>query len=450
MNATKRIIATLVTLGLVSSTAVAAPSVKFSYNTFTVTEGVNDAVLAQIKADIGKADKAKLSFKLEKITNEDLARFCAAFPDAPELEVSDSKDLDSFAPVASLKNLRGFGMSRTKVADLSPLAGLTQLERLDLTGDAFGPDLKWMSRLAKLEYISLYGGDKLVSFAGIPALPALKRAAFMNAAPADLTPLVTALTGLTELKLNNCTLKDLTPLASLAKLDELNLYGAKVKDFSPLAGCAKLRTLNYYATKDSDYSTLGKLTQVEDLQGGLTDLADIAWVAALPNLKKLRVFAENVTDYTPLAKAKVEHLTIWNMKKNVDLTQLSGATSLTYLKVWSMDKGVSGFDGIGALVNLKELIINTVNKKEGDVDVAFLKTLVNLEKLELYESKILNFDTVASCAKLTDVNLVKSTGITSLAALKKLPALKSLTITKNVFPADELEGFDPKVKITQR
>ena len=83
--------------------------------------------------------------------------------------------------------------------------------------------------------------------------------------------------------------------------------------------------------------------------------------------------------------------------------------------------------------------------------MAFAKSLVNLKNLEITSSEISNFDAVAGCAKLEDVSIdAKTTGITSLAALKKLPNLRRVTVSKDLFPDAELEGFDVKVKINQR
>ena len=48
----------------------------------------------------------------------------------------------------------------------------------------------------------------------------------------------------------------------------------------------------------------------------------------------------------------------------------------------------------------------------------------------------------AQCAKLVDVSIdAKTTGITSLAALKKLPNLRYVTVGKGMFPNAELAGF---------
>ena len=435
-------------------TTFAEPSVKLERNTFAIAEAVNADILAQIKAGIGKVDQSKLGFSLSKIKDEDVTALCAAYPMTTELSIRDSAGLTSLAPVAGLKELRSIRLEGGhKVADLTPLAGLTAMQTIDMSGSEFGPDLKWMSGMTKLTQVTVKGynaSKKITSFEGIPSLPALKRVNLGNTTPADLTPLVTALPALETLDLAYCVIKDLSPLAKLARLKELNLYGADVKDFSPLAGAAALKKLTYYAVTGADFSTLGKLTQVENLQGGLTKLADIAWVADLPNLREFRVFAEYIKDYTPLAKAKVENFTIWNMRETVDLSQLSGAASFTYLKLWGLKKA-TGFEGLGALVNLKELIIDDVNQKDGiPVDMSFAKALVNVEKLNLTSSNVVNFDAVAACVKLTSVDLNKSTGITSLAVLKKLPALKTLTVAKDAFPAAELEGFDAKVRITQR
>ena len=436
-------------LGLASGVAVAEPSVKLTRNTFEITEGVTDAVLAKIKEDIGKVNKAELGFELKKIKTADLEKICAAYPGTGSLAITDSKEVDSLAPVAGLKDLRSIKTSGIKASDLTPLAGLTGLTRLDVGGDEFAPDLKWMSGLTKLTYLAVRSGKKLTSFEGLPALPALTSATLSGAEPADLTPIVTSLPNLKSLSLTGCIIKDLTPLTGLAKLDDLSLYGVTVKDFTPLAKCPKLRKLTYYATKDADYATLGTLTQVEELQGGLTKLADISWVEKLPNLKQLLLFSESVKDYSPLAKTKIEHLTIWDMKVPLDLTSLSGAKTLTYLKLWGFDKGVTAFEALGALVNLKELVIEGVNRKEGNVDMAFLKTLASLEQLNLRECKAVNFDAVADCAKLVSVDVYKSTDITSLAPLKKLPALKAVTVKKGTFPDEELSGFGTGVKVNQ-
>jgi len=423
-----------------------------------ITGGVTAEILAEIKKEVGETKG--LVFRLQKPdSNEDLAKICEAFPDMKELSIDGPVELTSIAPVAKLKDLTRFYLSGGTVADFSPLSDLTGLTNLEVRGNTskngmMAPDLKWMGKLTNLTRISIGAGSDLrtlVSFEGIPSLPKLTSAAFTGAAPADLTPLQ-ALSGLKTLDLTGSKIADLTPLAGLPALEKLNLYGATVKDFSPLAECPALKELNVYATKEADYSTLGALAQLMDLQGGLTDLDDISWIPGMTGLKIYRMFAEKVTDYTPLAKTQIEDLTIWNMRAPVDLKQLSGATSLKKLKLWSV-KNTSGFEGLASLANLEDLTLTGMNAKDGTaVDMAFAGSLGNLKILTLSGSEVSNFDAVAHCAKLEKVEIdSKTTGIDSLEALKKLPNLATLQVPKGAFTQEQLAGFaNPNIKITER
>ena len=134
----KSLLFSLCAVGLMATPLLAAPQAKLNGNNFTVSEGVDDNVLNQIKADMGKLkDPAQLGFALTKIKDEDLARLCQAYPDMYKLHVTNSKELTSIAPVAGLKKLEDLYIDcGSGVADLSPLAGLTGIKQLKLQGKA--------------------------------------------------------------------------------------------------------------------------------------------------------------------------------------------------------------------------------------------------------------------------------------------------------------------------
>ena len=496
----KSLLFSLCAVGLMATPLLAAPQAKLNGSNFVIAEGVDDNVLSQIKADMGKVKSpAELGFALSKVKDEDLARLCQAYPDMHALSVTGSKELTSLAPLAGLKKLEALGLdvgvadlsplagltgiktlkiadksatdiaplaklvnvlkldlNLENVADFSPLAGMTKLETINVQGKSMGPDLKWMSGMTHLRRVSVTGYSfgapnekKLVSIEGLPSLPNLKDATISGAAPADLSPLVQAFPNLTRLSLSYCAVGDLAPLAHLAKLADLNLYGAHVKDFSPLAACPSLAKLTYYATKDCDYSTLGKLTQVRELKGGLTALNDISWAAGLKNLKSFDVFAEQVKDYSPLAQSGVEHFQIWKMRVPQNLASLASVKTLKNLKLWTLDD-LSGEAALAGLTNLETLTIDEVNVKSGSpIDLGFLSKLSNLKNLTITKTKITNFDAVASCKALETVDLRKVEGI-NMNALKKLPALTHLIVAKNSISDADLQGFDSKVKIDQR
>ncbi|MGE9984953.1 hypothetical protein [Desulfovibrio sp. SGI.169] len=451
-------------------------------------------------ADVAQLQSVKnaATVKAEKITDADLEKICSAMPTMTKLEISDSKALTNIAPIAGLSHLKGLKIGAKQVKDFSPLAKLTNLESIDVSSDAMGPDLTWLSGFTNLKTLRVYGGSNLTSFKGLPALASLSSIRLGGASPADLSPLL-GMTGLKTVDLTGCTIADLTPLTKLPKMEDLNLYGARVKDFSPLAGCPALKKLTYYAVEDADFSTLGKLTQVVELKGGLTKLDNISWVAELPNLKKFDVFAEYVTDYSPLTKTTIESFQIWNMRAPVgDLASVGQMKSLKELKLWSAD-GATNSASLSGLGNLEKFTITTdYNKKSGEpfdfaaasgwskvkeidvtgaklvhtdglasaaalqkltlsrikgdepISLKFAGKLGALKTLSLTECKVSDMDALASCGSLETVTLSKVEGVSSLAALKKLPSLKRLNISKGAFADTELEGFASGVKITQR
>ena len=482
---------------LLAVPALAAPSVKLSGSTFTIKEALNDEIVAQIKADEGKVrNKAELGFTADEISNEDLARLCSLYPAMNALTVK-SRKVDNLAPLAGLTGLKRLTLT-VQATDLSPLKGLTGLTNMEVDSP-MTPDLAWMSNLKALTRVSLRGKGPL-SLVGLPSLPKLGSIAVRNVTIADLTPLVEALPGLTNVDLMSSTIADLSPLCKLAKLNYLNLYGCTVKDFSPLAGCATLKKIIYYATKDADYSTLGKLTQVTDMDGGLTKMDNIGWVANLPNLRTFDVFAEYVTDYSPLSKTRVEQFQVWNMRVPVgDMAAIGQTVSLKKLTLWDVE-GASNSKSLAGLVNLEEVVIRGYNAKKGGepfdmnaaakwskvskatfenasfinsdglsgmtavrdlriqkanlkadtpLSLAFLGKLSALKSLTIDESKVSNPEALAQCTGLTHVRIVKTEGMTSLAPLQKLPNLKQVTVSKGKFPEAELTGFAQGVKVVQ-
>lgn len=490
----KNILCTMLALGLSVSAAYAAPSVNRSGSSVIVKESLTDEGLSQAREIAGSIKTPE--FKLEGVKDADLAKFCQAFPNASRLSVKGG--LTSIAPVAGLKNLTYFELEANNVTDMSPLAKLTQLTRISLKSEKMGPDLKWMTGLTALREIEINAGSALTSFEGFPALKGDPRVALNGASPADLSPLKSL--GSSKLELRYCTIQDLSPLASMPNLRELSLYGATVKDFSPLAKCAKLKQLSYYAVKDADFSTLAALKQIVELNGGLTKLDNIAFVAELPALRVFDVFAEYVTDYSPLASSKVEKLQIWKMRVPVgDLGSVGKTKTLKELKLWSVD-GATNSAALAELTELQKFTITSeYNKKSGDpfdmacakgwgklkemsitgakiVNAGNMAALTSMEKLTLVkvnvegepfslsglaklsnlnsvrinDSQIADFEALAGCSGLTYVEMKGSKGISSLAPLKALPNLKRIIVSKGAFPDAELGGFAQTVKVEQR
>ena len=146
-------------------------------------------------------------------------------------------------------------LSDNRISNLSPLAGLTGLERLDL------------------------------NFNGINT---------------NLSPLA-GLTGLKQLFLKGNKLSDISPLAGLTRLERLHLARNRISDISPLAGLHRLELLNLQFNRISSISPLARLTGLRWLFLGDSDISDISPLARLTGLIQLCLAQANISDISALA-----------------------------------------------------------------------------------------------------------------------------------------------------
>lgn len=296
---------------------------------------------------------------------------------------------------------------------------------------------------------------KLADLAPVAAFTAARRVS-ITSVKADFAPLA-ALAGVRRLALKYCEIADLAPVAALPALAELDLYGSKVKDFAPLAAAKSLRTIDYYAVNplvpgEDCYRSLGTLKQVTAFHGGLTKMTSLAWLKEVPQAEEVKIFAEKIDDFTPLASLpNLRYLRAWNMDgRNVatafgSLKVLANATKLERLEL--PGSVVADFDALAALTALKTLDLAV----KCDVDLAFAKGLRNLKKLTLPNDrktahKVSNFDALAGLPALEVVSMPNVSGVASLAPLLSCPRLKTVTCAKKAFPEEEIATLEAALK----
>ncbi len=482
--------------------AFAEPSYEVSQSSIKFEEAVTADMIEKVNSEMleKKSVQEKVSFRLSKIKDADLEAFVAAYPQATDINISSSEDLTSIAPLAKLKNLKNLRLNAEKVTDLSALSELTALELIIADYNAEGKDLKWMTKLNKLNTVELVATG-LTSLEGIVSSQTIKKIKIEAAILANLDLMVNAMPNIEVLNIRYSKVDDLSSVQALANLKELNAYGASIKDFSPLAGNPKLETISYYAVKDADFSSLGKLKQIKTFDGGLTSLASIDWLQDMPNLKSIDFFAEYVTDYTPLKNApNLEKLKFWSMRTPLgDLAFLATLPNLKELTIDSME-GVTNFEALALAQKLEDITLRDINEKDktsaaltslaklpnmkdiyidgayienidvkglqllhslviseanmgenqNALDLSNVKDLPELRKLDLSESNVTNFNALSNMPILSTLNLTKTKGITDLSNLKAFPKLTSLTVSKDAFTEEQLAVLPETVKITQR
>ena len=183
------------------------------------------------------------------ITAEDMKRLTF-------LSIIEGQDIRDLTGLQFATNLSTIRIEGSRVSDLSPIAGLTQLKALDI--DFIDPpsiihDAKQLSRLVNLTFLALHG------------------------------------------------VEDLTPLAGLPKLEQLFVSHSDIRDLSPLAGLVNLELI-HMGTSTSDLSPLAGLTKLRNLYLPDEDISDLTPLAGLTNLEELYLFGNDVTDISLLAR----------------------------------------------------------------------------------------------------------------------------------------------------
>ena len=346
------------------------------------------------------------------ITAEDMKRLTLL-----DVRNKDIRDLTGLQFATNLSSINGSG---SKVSDLSPIAGLTQLKVLDIDSidsPSVIHDAKQLSRLVNLTFLALHGVEDLTPLAGLPKLEQL----FVSHPNIrDLSPLA-GLINLELIHMSGALISDLSPLAGLTKLEHVHLPGGDISDLTPLAGLTELEELHLHHNSISDISPIAGLTNLKRLDLSRIDvLSDISPLATLSNLEWLSLLYNKISDVSPLAKlSNLKWLNLHN-NKILDISPLSGLTSLTWLDV-------------------------SENEIEILSDISPLATLSNLERLSLRDNKISDVSPLAKLSNLKWLNL-RNNKILDISPLSGLTSLTWLDVSENeISNLSPLDGIRPNL-----
>ena len=191
----------------------------------------DDALEAYIRAAIGKHEGDITVADAEQVTELELSQMGVE---------KDQPYIHNLSALQYFKNLTYLGLGYAVQnandpllpIDITPLAGLTRLESLQIGGLVID-DLSALSGMQNLMSLTVFNGEQ----------------------PLDLTPLA-KLTNLEALTLRNNQIVDISALSGLSKLRYLDLEGNQISDATPLAGLTGLNRLFLSGNPISDYSAL--------------------------------------------------------------------------------------------------------------------------------------------------------------------------------------------------
>ncbi len=242
--------------------------------------------------------------------------------------IPDSQLTELPPEIAKLTNLRRLDLSGNQLTELPPeIAKLTKLQSLDLNGNQLTELPPEITKLTKLRNLDL--GDSIFS----------RYDSNINRNQlTELPPEITKLTNLRRLDLSGNQLTELPPeIAKLTNLRRLDLSGNQLTELPPeIAKLTKLQELDLNGNQLTELPPeIAKLTKLQslDLNGNqLTELPPE--IAKLTKLRNLNLNGNKLTELPPeiTTLSILQDLSVRNNK----ITQLSQEIGLL-TKLWALD-----------------------------------------------------------------------------------------------------------------
>ena len=195
------------------------------------------------------------------------------------------------------------------ISDLSPLAGLTKLKFLRLSGKSIS-ELSSLTRLINLEHLQVLTTN-ISDLSPLAELSKLKELYLTHTPVSDLLPLA-GLTNLETLKFFYAESPSLAPLKGLTRLKILSAARSRISDLSPLAGLINLEELELFESDGiSDISSLASMSKLRRLHLQHNNISDLSPLASLHNLKWVHLGNNNISDISPLNGLPADTNIIW-------------------------------------------------------------------------------------------------------------------------------------------
>jgi Leucine-rich repeat (LRR) protein len=388
-----------------------------------------------------------LRFDNENITDLDLAHL-RTLKTLKELIVDGSEQITDagLTYIAGLTELEILDLSDTEIEGpgLTALAGMKKLKRLSLPYKPYtAKDLAVLASLTELESCGINLNTELLpKLELLSQLPKLKSLNLpYTPLPKEALPLLGKMTGLENLVLisndkQEITDADLAAFKNFTKLRYLNLPQARLSaaGLSHFKGCTQLQSLDLLGAKLSEdaLQPVAGFSALTNLNLGKTTITD-ASLEALAPLKQLMTLNLMQTKITGSAFAKLGGLT---RLQSLNLSETAFAdTNLPYLEPFQNVQYLSlrgtPITGKG-LSKLKGTKLTTLDLSASQLNDTGLKEVGELTQLSFLP---------LTKTKITDAGLPALAKLTKLTALQ----LEDTAVTGTGFQA--LKGLDKVVSV---
>ena len=310
------------------------------------------------------------------------------------------KKVSDLSPLNGLTNLERLDLQRNNISSLNPLSGLINLQSLDLEGNKIS-DLSPLARLTKLEHLVV--GEDSIRYGG------------HRNRISDLSPLV-GLKNLKFLKLGHNQISDLSYLKFLTKLVYLDLNFNQISDISPLAGLTKLKDLNLSNNQISNIYSLSYLTELCRLNLSYNQISNLSPLKLLKNLIYLDLNSNYISELSDLAELR--NLEWLYISKN-QISNISPIVSLTKLShVFVSNNQIADFSSVDSGLAI-------IGKDEQDIAKFYSKLMEDTQ------------NTIALLSKLNDLPDL----IEDVHQMKFYYSLVMYSYRTGAIDSDERDGY---------
>ena len=192
-----------------------------------------------------------------------------------------SGKISDLTPIAGLTNIEDLRIEGNNISDISPIAGLAELRILTMRDNPIS-DLSPLASLTKLELVQLGRGFQTTDISVLAELITLK-----------------------EVLIWDLPITNMSSLVNLPNIETINLCDNKISEIKmseilSLENAPKLKNLYVFENQISDVSILQNLTSLERLNLRGNNITDVSPLAGLTNLKWLDLKNNPISNWMPL------------------------------------------------------------------------------------------------------------------------------------------------------
>ncbi|MDR2401305.1 MAG: hypothetical protein LBD73_06610 [Deferribacteraceae bacterium] len=206
--------------------------------------------------------------------------------------------LEGIEPFTNLQSI-DFGYKGTAIDNLTPLASLNKLTRINISKSNIS-DISPLSSLL-LVYLNL-SDNHIADLSPLSGITTLSTLVLYRQSPdyiTDISPL-SGLTGLTLLDLESNKITDIAPLQNMKRLRYLHLKDNRLTSIEPLAGINTLELVNLSLNALTDLTPLAFSPRITALYADANRITSLDFVSGLTNITHISLNRNRITSLAPL------------------------------------------------------------------------------------------------------------------------------------------------------